>query len=70
MDKIDDLKLKLASAEARAVGAAAASILRLGVGTMSTWMLAWEVVFPDRAWDDAAEIELMVLLLSRGLLPL
>lgn len=45
------------------------SVLRLFVGTMMTYAATRFVLFPQREWDDDAEIELIVRMISRGLAP-
>mgnify|MGYP003347658082 CR=1 FL=1 len=44
-------------------------ILRLILGTFFSYMLTVVLVAPDHAWDDEAEIEAMVQVLSKGLRP-
>jgi len=45
------------------------SIIRLVVGTLLTFAATRFVIFPDRDWDDDAEVELMVAVLAAGLAP-
>ena len=45
------------------------SVVRLIVGTLMTFAVTRFVVFPDRDWDDDAEVELMVAVLAAGLAP-
>ena len=45
------------------------SIIRIVVGTLMSFAVTRFVLFPERAWDDDAEVELMVAVLSRGLAP-
>jgi AcrR family transcriptional regulator len=49
--------------------AAPTSVLRLFVGTMMSYAATRFVLFPQREWDDDAEIELIVRMISRGLAP-
>lgn len=68
---VDDALAMITDFQARGLVRAGppASILRLVVGTVFTYVITREVLFPERAWDDAVEIELMVQVLSRGLAP-
>lgn len=43
------------------------TIIRLVAGTIMAYSFTRVVVFPERTWDDAAEIDAMVSVLSRGL---
>ncbi len=45
------------------------SIIRIVAGTIFSYVLSRVVVFPDREWDDDAEVELMIAVLTRGLAP-
>lgn len=45
------------------------AMVRLVVGTLLTFAATRFVLFPERAWDDDAEVELMVAVLAAGLAP-
>jgi AcrR family transcriptional regulator len=45
------------------------SLVRLVVGAFLSYAVTRILVAPERAWDDAAEIELMVKVLAQGLAP-
>ncbi len=45
------------------------SVVRLLMGTMITYAMVRFIALPDRAWDDDAEIELMIRFVTKGLAP-
>lgn len=45
------------------------SLVRIVVGTFFTYAVTRILVSPERAWDDDAELELMVKVLAQGLAP-
>jgi AcrR family transcriptional regulator len=68
---VNDALAMIADFQARGLVRAAppTSIMRLISGTVLSYVVSREVLFPERDWDDAAEIELMVEMLGRGLAP-
>lgn len=46
-----------------------ASIVRMMISTMGGYLITRHLLLPERAWDDEAELELMVQTLARGLRP-
>lgn len=46
-----------------------ASIVRMMISTMGGYLITRYLLLPERAWDDEAELELMVQTLARGLRP-
>ena len=46
-----------------------ASIMRMMISTMGGYLITRHLLLPERAWDDEAELELMVQTLARGLRP-
>lgn len=45
------------------------SVVRLAVGTFMTYTVTRVLLLPERTWDDAREIDLMVHVVARGLRP-